>query len=109
MKKIFVFLFASIIYYLVSNIPVYADCVGQYGQYGQPCPSYAIVVDKMVGLPGTSNDANSYQYVDNLNTSDSRFKPDQVVFFKVKVKNTSTAKLTSVEVKDAIPSYLEAL
>ncbi|KKQ25969.1 MAG: hypothetical protein US40_C0004G0004 [Candidatus Roizmanbacteria bacterium GW2011_GWC2_37_13] len=109
MKKIFVFLFASIIYYLVSNIPVYADCVGQYGQYGQPCPSYAIVIDKMVGKPGTSNDANIYEYVDNLSVSDPRFKPDQVVFFKVKIKNTSTTKLVGMEVKDTVPSYLDPL
>lgn len=109
MKKIFVFLFASIIYYLSSNIPVYADCIGQYGQYGSPCPSYAIVVDKMVGKPGTSNDATIYEYVDNLSVSDPRFKPDQIVFFKVKVKNTSTAKLVGMEVRDTVPSYLDPL
>lgn len=88
---------------------VSADCVGQYGQYGQPCPSYAIVVDKMVGKPGTSTDANKYSYVDNLGVSDPRFKPDQVVFFKVKVKNTSTTKLVGMEVRDTVPSYLEPL
>ncbi len=88
---------------------VSADCIGEYGQYGQPCPSYGIVVDKLVGKPGTSTDSNSYQYVDNLTTSDPRFIPDQVVFFKVKVKNTSTTKLTNVEVKDVVPSYLDPL
>jgi uncharacterized repeat protein (TIGR01451 family) len=88
---------------------VSAECVGQYGQYGQPCPSYAIVVDKMVGKPGTSNDSNAYSYVDNLGVSDARFKPGQVVFFKIKVKNTSTTKLVGMEVRDTVPSYLEPL
>ncbi|OQY68252.1 hypothetical protein B6D29_01010 [Microgenomates bacterium UTCPR1] len=88
---------------------VSADCVGQYGQYGSPCQSYSIVVDKMVGKPGTSNDYNSYEYVDNLSVSDPRFKPDQVVFFKVKIKNTSTTKLSGMEVRDTVPAYLEPL
>jgi len=110
MKKLFAFFVASIIYYLSSNISnVYADYIGQYGQYGQPEPSYAIVVDKMVGKPGTSNDATSYEYVDNLSVSDPRFKPDQIVFFKIKVKNTSTTKLTGMEVRDTVPSYLDPL
>jgi len=109
-KSLFAIVFLSIIYYLSSIIsPVAADCVGQYGQYGQPCNSYSIVVDKMVGKPGTSTDSNSYTYVDNLSVSDPRFKPDQVVFFKIKVKNTSTTKLVGMEVRDTVPSYLEPL
>lgn len=94
-------------FFFVSNVS--ADCVGQYGQYGQPCNSYSIVVDKMVGKPGTSNDATIYEYVDNLSVSNPRFKPDQIVFFKVKVKNTSTTKLVGMEVRDSIPSYLDPL
>jgi len=93
--------------FFVSSVS--ADCVGQYGQYGQPCNSYSIVVDKMVGKPGTSNDATVYEYVDNLSVSDPRFKPDQIVFFKVKVKNTSTTKLVGMEVRDTVPSYLDPL
>src|SRR3989344_5257913 len=83
---------------LVSSVK--ADCGGQYNQ---PCQAYSILVDKMVGKPGGSNDANSYNYVDNLGLSDPRFNPDQVVFFKVKVKNTSTTKLVSVDVRDTVP------
>ncbi|MCX7955519.1 MAG: hypothetical protein N2593_00185 [Patescibacteria group bacterium] len=78
-------------------------------QYGQPAPSYSILVDKMVGKPGTSNDANSYQYVDNLSVSDPRFKPDQIVFFKIKVKNVSSVRLVGMEVRDVVPLYLEPI
>jgi len=108
MKKYFVLgaLFFSLLFFVS---PVSADCVGQYGQYGTPCNSYSIVVDKMVGKPSTSNDATAYQYVDNLSVSDPRFKPDQVVFFKVKIKNTSTTKLVGMEVRDTVPSYLDPL
>jgi len=100
---------ATIIFSLFFLASPALACTGQYGQYGNPCPSYAIVVDKMVGIPGTSNDANSYTYVDNLSVSDPRFKPDQAVFFKIKVKNTSTTKLVGMEVRDTVPSYLEPL
>ena len=93
MKKLFAFLFLSISYLLISNTSVFADCVGQYGQYGQPCPSYAIVVDKMVGKPGASNDATTYEYVDNLSATDPRFRPDQVVFFKIKKARTNNCRL----------------
>ncbi len=108
MKKYF--LLATLVFSLfLSAASVSADCVGQYGQYGQPCNSYAIVVDKMVGKPGTSTDANSYEYVDNLSVSDPRFKPDGFVFFKIKIKNTSTTKLVGMEVKDTVPSYLDPM
>ena len=107
MKKITT-LFVLVFSIFIFASSVSAECVGQYSQYA-PCPSYAINIDKTVGIPGTSPDANSYQYVDNLTTSDPRFAPDQVVFFKAKVKNTSNIKLTNVEVKDVIPSYLEPL
>lgn len=97
MKKIFVFLFAAIIYYLSSNIPVYAGCGGQYES---PCQSYSILVDKMVQKPGTSD------YVDNLSVSDPRYKPGQTVMFKVTVKNTSNATIGELTAKDYVPSYL---
>jgi len=103
MKKLLTFL--SVVFsLLVFASSVSADCGGQYQA---PCQSYSIIVDKMVGKPGTSSEATVYEYVDNLSVSDPRFKPDQVVFFKVKIKNTSTTKLVGMEVKDTIPSYLD--
>ncbi len=112
MKKLIFALLVVFAGFLSLTNKVSADCggqYGQYGQYGQPCNSYSIVVDKMVGKPGTSQDANSYTYVDNLGVSDARFKPEQVVYFKIKVKNTSTTKLVGMEVRDTVPSYLEPL
>jgi len=102
MKKLFVFL--AVVFSLLVFVPsVSADCVGQYGQYGTPCNSYTIIVDKMVAKPGTND------YVDNLSVTDPRFKPSQEVMFKIKIKNTSTIKLVGMEVKDTIPSYLDPM
>lgn len=106
MKKSATLFSLFIAFFLLFVSPVSAQCGGQYQA---PCQTYSLIVDKMVGKPGTSQDANSYEYVDNLTVSDPRFKPDQIVFFKIKVKNTSTIKLVGMEVKDTIPYYLEPL
>jgi uncharacterized repeat protein (TIGR01451 family) len=91
----------------VPRYPLYT--LAQYGQYGQPSPSYAILVDKMVGKPSQNKGATSYEYVDNLSPSDPRFSPNQQVYFKIKVKNTSNSDITNVEVKDYVPLYLEPI
>jgi len=98
--SLFVFSFL----FLVSSVK--ADCVGQYGQYGQPCNTYSIIIDKMVGKPGNSNDATTSEYVDNLSVSDPRFSPGQLVFFKVTVKNTSNTTFGGMTAKDFVPDYL---
>ena len=100
MKKLIIYLtlLLGVISYGLSGKTVSA-------QYTQP-PSYSISINKMVGLPGTSNDASSYQYYDNLGVTDPRFSPGQYVFFKVIVKNTSTTTLGDMTVKDYVPVYL---
>jgi len=99
MKKIVLFsLFVFGLLFAVSTVK--ADCVGQYGQYGQSCNSYSILIDKMVQKPGTSD------YVDNLSVSDPRYKPGQTVMFKVTVKNTSNTTIGELTAKDYVPSYL---
>jgi uncharacterized repeat protein (TIGR01451 family) len=100
-KLIYVFLLLVIGYYWLVN-PVSA----QYGQYGGETPSYSILIDKMVGKPSQNKGATEYEYVDNLSPSDPRFSPNQEVWFKIKVKNTSSQNLTAVQVTDYVPSYL---
>src|SRR3989338_6148762 len=86
------------LFVLITSVS--ADCVGQYGQYGQPCNSYSILVDKMVQKPGTAD------YVDNLSVSDPRYKPNEYVMFKVTIKNTSTTTFGGMTAKDFVPDYL---
>jgi len=100
-KLIYVFLLLVASYWLVN--PVSA----QYGQYGEETPSYSILVDKMVGKPSQEKGGSqTVTYVDNLSPSDPRFSPNQQVWFKIKVKNTSSQNLTAVYVTDYVPSYL---
>ena len=98
-EKLAVFLATLGAFIFFAN-SVSADCVGQYGQYGQPCNSYSILVDKMVQKPGTSD------YVDNLSVSDPRYKPSEYVMFKVIIKNTSTTTFRGMTAKDYVPLYL---
>lgn len=102
MKKLIIFL--SIVFFVVSLV---LNVEKANGQYGQPAPSYSILIDKMVGKPyQTKGGITSIEYVDNLTPSDPRFVPDQEIYFKVRIKNTSTSDITNVTVKDYVPSYL---
>lgn len=102
MKRIFAILLSLTTFFLLLT-------TNSHAQYGQPPPSYSVLIDKMVGKPSQDKGATSYEYVDNLSPSDPRFSPSQEVWFKVKVKNTSEINITAVEVKDYVPTYLEPL
>lgn len=109
MKKVLVFLALVVSSFFLAKT-VSSDCGGQYGQYGGCNPSLTILVDKFVGKPNTSvTNAGSADYVDNLSPSDPRFKANQTIFFKTKVKNTSNTTLYNVTVKDFLPSYIEPI
>lgn len=99
MKKILAYaLFISSFFLFAFSVK--ADCVGQYGQYGQPCTSYSIAVDKTVQKPGSSD------YVDNLSVSDPRFHANDMVNFRIVVTNTSNVYLNDITAKDYVPQYL---
>jgi len=108
MKKTFIslngFALLSSVFFLLSS-PVSA----QYGQYGQPAPVESIMIDKQVSRPTSQTKGGTiqYNYVDNLTPSDTRFKPAQEIYFKLRVKNTSSITLNNVMVTDKIPSYIE--
>lgn len=100
------------LYFIFSFLAIgSAKVMAQYGQYGVPSPTYEIIVDKMVSKPGSavSKEGIPVDFVDNLAPSDPRFSPGNEVFFKIKVKNTSSERLENVEVIDYVPSYLEFL
>ena len=106
MKK---YLFSIIVLLLLTlHVTRYTLHVSaQYGQYESETSSYSILVDKMVGKPmQTKGGFTDNKYVDNLSPSDPRFSPNQEVWFKIKVKNTSNRNLTAVQVTDYVPQYL---
>lgn len=106
MKKLFTFLFLTTVYLLLTT-----NSYAQYGcesQYGGCPPSQSILIDKTVQLPdaNSNKDASSYSYVDNLSPSDPRFQAAWFVWFKLRVKNTSSVAINGIMVKDFVPSYL---
>lgn len=70
--------------------------------YGPTTPP-EIVVDKMVTVPGTDN------YVDNLSQDDKRYIPNQDVWFKVTIRNSTNETLRNVELVDTMPSEVTVL
>lgn len=108
MKKVTRFL--VILFAFVFALAAPSVVSAQYGQYNQNYPSMNIVVNKMVGMPNSSiTDPSQASYVDNLSPSDPRFSPNELVFFKVQVENTSNVELDNVILKDFVPGYLTPL
>ena len=104
MKKLISLLTFSIIVLSATN-----RVNAQYGQYGQPAPVESILVDKQVSKPATQTKGGilQYEYVDNLTPSDVRFQPGADIYFKIRVKNTSSVALYNVMVTDKAPQYIE--
>lgn len=110
MKKVIISLtFGLILFGLVFVKSVSADSA-QYGPYGGTPPTNSIIVDKMVGKPVTNGTSvTNVDYVDNLSPSDPRFSPNNQVYFRVRVKNTSNVKQSNVTLKDFLPNYLNPI
>lgn len=107
MKNITIALGLFIVLTAFTASSAYAQ-YGQYGQYQGGSPAQFILIDKQVGKAiQTKGGLQDYDYVDNLTTADTRFKPGQIVAFKLRVKNTSAIVLNDVKVRDFLPSYLE--
>ena len=73
-------------------------CESIYGG-GQVCYEGDVMVDKMVGKPGTS------EYVDNLDLSNAFYANSEIIF-KITVRNTGEYKIDRMYVRDTLPSYL---
>ncbi len=101
-KQILIAAALAFIFAVVAAKTTFAECSGQYGQYGG-CPSSdSIMIDKTVGKANTN-----VEYVDNLSSSDTKFKAGQTVHFQLKVKNTSSNTIGNVRVEDHVPMYLD--
>ncbi len=92
----------------VLNASVVMAGSSQYGQYDGGTPNYSIIVDKMV-MTGNQTKGGQEVYVDNLSPSDPRFAPGAQVTFQVKVKNTSDSTLKNIQVKDILPTWVDAI
>ena len=108
MKKLMTLLTSISIFLLFAfslNSPVNA---AQNGAYEGPSTSTAILVDKLIGVPHSVKDGGTdYTYVDNLTVNDYRHHPEQYVFFRIRVKNTSQNTLDNVVITDFGPQYVQ--
>lgn len=104
MKKQTLFLVTALAF-----LAVVAPVSAQYAPYQPSTTTVSILVDKKVGNPIVEKGTTSVSYVDNLSETDHRFVANEDVWFQIKVKNTSNAKLTGVTVKDFVPSYVNAV
>lgn len=77
------------------------QCQPIYGG-GESCPKTPqFEINKTVQNP------KSQSFVDNLSVSDPRFAPEQVVPFKLTVKNTSDTALSKIVIKDILPDFVD--
>jgi len=106
MKRFFITLITVVTFITAASSSVLA----QYGQY-TPAPTQSILIDKQVSRPvgQTKGGVIQYEYVDNLTPSDTRFQPGNDIYFKIRVKNTSSITLNNVMIQDRVPQYLNPI
>lgn len=80
--------------------PLFAN----YGGYGGGSPPQcSLAVDKLVADPAITK---TIEYIDNISATGTKFKPDQAILMKMKVKNTSNRIVSQVVITDHMPAYL---
>lgn len=90
---VFGFAFASQAYAQVVCQPIYGG--------GQTCVTVGnIAVNKVVAHPQTG------VFVDNLGVNDPKFAPNQVVTFRITITNTGGTTISSVNVTDVFPQFV---
>jgi uncharacterized repeat protein (TIGR01451 family) len=99
-KTLFVGTFITLAFPL-STVFASSGCVPIYGG-GYNCPKVGqVLIDKKVLNPSTGI------FVDNLGPSDPKYKPQQVVTFRLIVKNSGDQNLETVTVKDTLPQFVD--
>lgn len=78
----------------IYGAPVYGEPV--YGG-GVIVERGAVLVDKKVQNPATG------EFVDHLSVTDPKYRPKEIIIFKLKVSNPSDTTLSQVVVKDTFP------
>ncbi len=104
-KYLFGMLFSLFILVLVLAVktPAFASggCVPVYGG-GVQCPRAGeVLIDKKVKNPSTGI------FVDNLISTDPKYRPQQVITFNIIIRNSGDEMLDTVTVTDKIPAYVD--
>lgn len=92
--------------FLSSASTVYAggtpnDCQPIYGG-GDPCQTI-----KQIEINKTVQNPNTKIFVDGLSSNDPKFAPNQIVSFKLTIRNISGINLSNIVIKDILPDYVD--
>lgn len=101
-KKILSLLLAAGLFaFSSSSVLAGSGCTPIYGG-GTNCPRPGeVLLDKKVLNPSTGN------LVDNLGPNDPKYKPEQVVTFRITVKNPGDETISHISVTDRIPDFID--
>lgn len=110
-KHIIAFLSAAVIFSF-SVAQVSADGTSYGSQNGTPCvPVYGggtqcprpgqVLINKKVKNPASG------VFVDNLGPTDPKYRPQQVVIFRITVQNPGDSSIDSITVTDTLPDFVD--
>ena len=82
------------------TVPVFAGVYGSYGGYGGT-PSYdCLSIDQTVSNPAITK---TIEYIDNITPQGAKYKPNQALYARIKVKNNGNEIVPNVTVTNEIP------
>lgn len=86
---------------IVTLVVVPSVNAGTYGAYGGGEPSTnCLSIDQTVSNPAI---AKTIEYVDNITPQGAKYKPNQALYARVKVKNVGSVLATNVQITNEIP------
>jgi len=105
MQKYIVALLSAVVILSFSASQVSASgsssCVPVYGG-GTQCPrSGQVLINKKVKNPASG------VFVDNLGPTDPKYRPEQVVTFRITVQNPGDSSIDSITVTDTLPDFVD--
>ncbi|MFO0704081.1 MAG: hypothetical protein U0525_05165 [Patescibacteria group bacterium] len=84
----------------LSVAPAFAD---SYGYYGSTPVTSCIAFDQTISNPASKNLTD---FIDNITVRDTKYKPNQVIMAKAKIKNVSNLVIPHVKITSVIPEYI---
>jgi hypothetical protein len=82
-------------------VPVLAgSSYGAYGGYGGSPPSDCLSIDQTVSNPAITK---TIEYIDNITPQSAKYKPNQALYARIKVKNNGNEIVPNVIITNEIP------
>lgn len=97
LKQVFLAIVVTIVFVSLAQ-PLSAGSYGAYGGGGGSIDCLAI--DQTVSNPAVTK---TIEYIDNILPQSAKYKPNQALYARVKVKNTGPTTATNVSITNEIP------